>query len=57
LVRVVLGPGGTAPISDVTVFASGFEHPLAVVVDPQGALLVADYGRGVIYRIQADGAP
>jgi glucose/arabinose dehydrogenase len=56
LVRVVLGPDGTAPISDVSVFASGFEHPLALVVDPQGALLVADYGRGVIYRIQAEGA-
>ncbi len=57
LVRVALGPDGSAPISDVTVFASGFEHPLAVVVDPQGAVLVADYGRGIIYRIQAVGAP
>jgi glucose/arabinose dehydrogenase len=53
----VLGPNGSAPISAVTVFASGFEHPLAVVVDPQGALLVADYGRAVIYRIQAASAP
>jgi len=38
-------------------FADGFDHPLAVVVDPQGALLVADWGRGVIYRIQARSAP
>jgi glucose/arabinose dehydrogenase len=38
-------------------FARGFEHPLAVVVDPRGALLVADWGRGTIYRIQARGAP
>jgi glucose/arabinose dehydrogenase len=37
-------------------FARGFEHPLAVVVDPRGALLVADWGRGTIYRIQARGA-
>ena len=38
-------------------FADGFDHPLAVVVDPQGALLVADWGRGLIYRIQARDAP
>jgi glucose/arabinose dehydrogenase len=35
----------------VSTFATGFDHPLAVVADPDGALLVADYGRGVIYRI------
>jgi glucose/arabinose dehydrogenase len=35
----------------VSVFASGFDHPLALAVDPTGALLVADWGRGVIYRI------
>jgi glucose/arabinose dehydrogenase len=39
----------------VTRFATGFEHPLAVAVDRLGALLVADYGRGVVYRIQAVG--
>jgi glucose/arabinose dehydrogenase len=34
------------------VFADGFEHPLAVVMDTHGdALLVADHGRGTIYRI------
>jgi glucose/arabinose dehydrogenase len=37
-------------------FARGFAHPLALVVDRRGALLVADWGRGVIYRIQARGA-
>ena len=32
--------------------ARGFEHPLAVVVERRArALLVADHGRGVIYRI------
>ncbi len=35
-----------------TTFASGFEHPLAVAVDPSGDLLVADWGRGVIYAIR-----
>jgi glucose/arabinose dehydrogenase len=38
-------------------FADGFEHPLAVAVDPENALLVADWGRGVIYRIQRRGEP
>jgi glucose/arabinose dehydrogenase len=47
--RVVLRKGRRAA---VTTFARGFEHPLAVAVDPGGALLVADHGRGVIYRIR-----
>jgi glucose/arabinose dehydrogenase len=50
--RVVLRPGRPGAVST---FASGFEHPIAVTVDPQGALLVADYGRGMIFRIQARG--
>ena len=55
--RIVLGRDGTAAISDVSVFAQGLAHPIAVLVDPRGALLVLDWGRGVIYRIQADAAP
>jgi glucose/arabinose dehydrogenase len=46
--RVRLRPGAPA---QVTTFATGFDHPLAVIVGPDGALLVADHGRGVIYRI------
>jgi len=38
-------------------FADGFDHPLAAAVDPLGALVVADWGRGVIYRIQARNEP
>ena len=34
-------------------FASGFDRPLAVAVGPAGALYVADFGRGVVYRIDA----
>lgn len=37
--------------SRVSAFASGFDHPLALAVDRSNALLVADWGRGVIYRI------
>ena len=55
--RVVLDPSGDPRRARVTAFARGFEHPLAVTVDPEGALLVADHGRGVVYRIQARGAP
>jgi glucose/arabinose dehydrogenase len=49
LTRVVLREGRPAAVST---FATGFEHPLAVLVDPRGGLLVADHGRGVIYRIR-----
>jgi glucose/arabinose dehydrogenase len=52
LTRVVLRPGRPAAVSS---FATGFDHPIAVTLDPLGALLVADYGRGVVYRIQARG--
>ena len=31
------------------------DHPPALEVDRDGALLVADWGRGVIYRIQSRG--
>jgi glucose/arabinose dehydrogenase len=55
--RVVVAPSGEPRRARVTPFATGFDHPLAVAVDRQGALLVADWGRGVIYRIQAEGAP
>jgi glucose/arabinose dehydrogenase len=50
VVRVSLRKNGTA--SRVTTFASGFSHPLALLVDRRaGGLLVADWGRGVVYRI------
>ena len=55
LVRVELRPDGRA--RRTSVFADGFDHPLALAVDGKGGLLVADWGRGVIYRIQARGRP
>jgi len=33
------------------VFATGFDHPLDVIDDHRGGLLVADYGAGIIYQI------
>jgi hypothetical protein len=49
VVRVQLRANGTA--RRVTVFASGFAHPLALLVAQRGGLLVADWGRGVVYRL------
>ena len=34
-----------------TTFATGFDHPLALLVDRGGGLLVGDWGRGTIVRI------
>jgi glucose/arabinose dehydrogenase len=51
VVRVQLRPDGSA--RTVSVFASGFAHPLALLVDRTGGLLVADWGRGLVYRIAA----
>ena len=45
------------PSGRVRRFATGFDHPLAVAFDREGALLVADWGRGTIYRIQRRGHP
>lgn len=39
----------------VSTFATGFSNPLAVTVAHNGSLLVADYGSGTIWRIQANG--
>jgi len=52
VVRVELGADGRAVRQEV--FARGFDHPLAVLVDRKGALLVSDWGRGVLYRIRPD---
>jgi glucose/arabinose dehydrogenase len=49
VVRIHVGPGGRA--RRTTTFARGFDHPLALVVGRSGSLLVADWGRGVIYEI------
>jgi glucose/arabinose dehydrogenase len=41
--------GGSSAI--VSTFATGFSHPLAVAIGPSGALIVGDYGTGIIWRI------
>ncbi|HEX6506918.1 MAG TPA: PQQ-dependent sugar dehydrogenase [Chloroflexota bacterium] len=44
--------GNRVTVSD---FATGLSHPLAVAIGPSGALLVADYGTGIVWRIGANG--
>lgn len=50
LIFVAPQPDGSMRRRD---FALGFERPVAVRIGPDGALYVADAGRGVIYRIGA----
>jgi glucose/arabinose dehydrogenase len=46
--RVVLSVSGLAQVTD---FATGFAHPLAITEAPDGGLLVGDYGTGQITEI------
>ncbi len=51
VVRVVLSGSEESERGSVTDFATGFDHPLAVAIGPDGGLLVADYGTGLIIEI------
>jgi glucose/arabinose dehydrogenase len=48
VVRIDLGRNGFA--QRATTFATGFDHPLALLPAGRG-LLVGDWGRGIVYRI------
>jgi glucose/arabinose dehydrogenase len=39
----------------VSDFATGLSHPVDAIVGRDGSVLVADYGTGIIWRIQANG--
>ncbi len=41
--------------AQVSTFATGFSHPIAVAVSPKGGLLVADWGTGIVWKIQPNG--
>jgi glucose/arabinose dehydrogenase len=49
VVRVTFDAEGR--VTGQRVFARGFDHPLAVLVARDGALLVSDWGTGRVYRI------
>jgi glucose/arabinose dehydrogenase len=49
--RVVLTGASDGEHGQVSDFATGFSHPLAITVAPDGGLLVGDYGTGQIIEI------
>jgi uncharacterized repeat protein (TIGR01451 family) len=49
----IVSAGGSYAAT-VSTFATGFDQPLDIAVGPDGALYVADYGDGTIYRIAAE---
>ena len=49
----IVSTGGSYAAT-VSTFATGFDQPLDIAVGPDGALYVADYGDGTIYRIAAE---
>ncbi len=51
VLRVTLTPAGDTFEGEVHPFAEGFARPLDLVVAPDGALLVADFEAGSIYRL------
>ncbi len=51
VLRVVLSGSGASEHGQVTDFATGFSHPLAITIAPDGGLLVGDYGTGQITEI------
>ena len=44
------------PAGAPTLISSDFTSPQGIVIDPSGNLYVADYGRGIIYKITPAGA-
>jgi glucose/arabinose dehydrogenase len=51
VMRVVLSGSGTSEHGQVSDFATGFSHPLAITQGPDGGLFVGDYGTGQITEI------
>lgn len=51
VMRVVLSGVGASEHGQVSDFATGFVHPLAITEAPDGGLLVGDYGTGQITEI------
>lgn len=56
IVRVQLRPVGDTFAATVTDFVTNFELPLAVAVGPDGALYIADWGPGRLYRVVYQGS-
>jgi glucose/arabinose dehydrogenase len=51
VLRVGLDRDGAADRGTVTPFLTGLKNPVPVQLDPNGSLLIGDWGAGVVYRI------
>jgi glucose/arabinose dehydrogenase len=51
VLRVALANDGGTYRSTVSPFLTGLQNPVPVIVSPDGAILVGDWGTGVVYRI------
>jgi glucose/arabinose dehydrogenase len=49
--RVALKKSGTRYSGSVTPFLTGVAHPVPVLLGPDGAVLVGDWGTGTVYRL------
>lgn len=52
VVQVRVTPDGDNAAGVVEPFITGFQNPQHLLVLPDGGLLVSDFGRGVVYRIE-----
>jgi len=50
--QVPLSRDGSSTTGEVAAFLTGIEHPSAVTMSPAGALFVADWATGRIFRVQ-----
>jgi glucose/arabinose dehydrogenase len=49
--QVTLAKSGAAYTGSVVPFLAGLKNPVPVILTPDGALLVGDWGSGTVYRI------
>lgn len=51
VLSVVLTHTGTGYTGRVTPFITGLSHPVPVILGPDGALYIGDWGSGIVYRV------
>ena len=56
VVRIELTKVGGRYTARVSNFATGFKHPLPIIVAPDGSLLIGDHGAGTVLRVSYTGS-
>jgi hypothetical protein len=51
VLRIALSKDGSTYTGTVSPFLGGLKNPVPVGVNPDGAIVVGDWGTGIIYRI------